>query len=190
VKNWIGFIWLRVGTSGGLLWAQEWIFGYQKICEITWLAEELLTLQRGLCCMRIFSAPDLFERACITFWIAIHFCTEIWYSQSALEVYCLWSLPSAAGKSTSIVLTDSGKVNFLRAKQWLANVWMSQICIGNLEVKGMFSVRTCKSTALNRPSRQDKGCVESLAITAQCLLQQYNNWTAVFSHSVHHMTDY
>jgi len=39
--------------------------------------------------MEIFSAPDLYHRVCITFWIILRFCTKIWYSRNALEVYCL-----------------------------------------------------------------------------------------------------
>jgi hypothetical protein len=28
---WIGLIWLRIGTSGGLLWTQYWTFGFHKM---------------------------------------------------------------------------------------------------------------------------------------------------------------
>lgn len=36
-----GYIWLWIGTSGGLLWTCWWTFGLTKIRE-TWLAERLL----------------------------------------------------------------------------------------------------------------------------------------------------
>jgi hypothetical protein len=30
VKVWSGLIWLRIGTSGGLLWTRWWTFGFHK----------------------------------------------------------------------------------------------------------------------------------------------------------------
>ena len=38
-------MWLRLGTSGGLLWTR---FGLHKMLEISSLAVELLTYQEGL----------------------------------------------------------------------------------------------------------------------------------------------
>jgi hypothetical protein len=42
---WTGCIWLRMRTSGRLLWTRKWGFGYFKMCEISWLVEssELMT---------------------------------------------------------------------------------------------------------------------------------------------------
>jgi len=39
---WIGFIWLRTGTDGGLLWRRLWAFGFHKMRGISWVAEEEL----------------------------------------------------------------------------------------------------------------------------------------------------
>jgi hypothetical protein len=36
--DWIGLIWLRIRTSGGLLWTRYWIFGFHKMLEVLeWL---------------------------------------------------------------------------------------------------------------------------------------------------------
>jgi len=43
-----GLVWLRVGTGGGLSWMRG----------ISWLAEDLLASQGGLCCLELeFSCP-------------------------------------------------------------------------------------------------------------------------------------
>jgi hypothetical protein len=42
VGAWFGLIWLRRGTSGGILWKRWLTFGSRKIPGISWLAEELL----------------------------------------------------------------------------------------------------------------------------------------------------
>jgi hypothetical protein len=35
---WIGLLWLRIGTSGGLSWTRYWIFGFHKCWEVLeWL---------------------------------------------------------------------------------------------------------------------------------------------------------
>jgi hypothetical protein len=49
---------LRIGTDGGLLWMRQWTFGFHKMREISWLAEELLASQNGLCSMELISAYD------------------------------------------------------------------------------------------------------------------------------------
>jgi len=36
-----GSIWLRIGTSGGILWTRSWTFGFHKRPEVSWLAEWL-----------------------------------------------------------------------------------------------------------------------------------------------------
>jgi len=37
-----GFIWLRTGASGGLLWTRWWTFGFRKRRGISWPTERLL----------------------------------------------------------------------------------------------------------------------------------------------------
>jgi len=37
LKMWIGSIWLRIWTSGGLLWTRWWTFGFHKSRGISWL---------------------------------------------------------------------------------------------------------------------------------------------------------
>jgi len=50
---WIGFIWLRKGTTGGLLRTQQWTFGFHKRRGISWLSEWLLACQGGHCWMEL-----------------------------------------------------------------------------------------------------------------------------------------
>jgi hypothetical protein len=42
-----------IGTSRGLLWTREWNFGFRKMPGISWLAEELLAFQEGLCSLEL-----------------------------------------------------------------------------------------------------------------------------------------
>jgi hypothetical protein len=46
---WTWCIWLRIGTSGGLLWTRQWTFGFHRRRGISWLAEWMLASQQGLC---------------------------------------------------------------------------------------------------------------------------------------------
>jgi hypothetical protein len=46
---WTGCIWLRIGTSDGLLWTRLWTFGFHKRWGISWLAEWMLASEEGLC---------------------------------------------------------------------------------------------------------------------------------------------
>jgi hypothetical protein len=45
---WIGLIWLRIGTSGGLLWPRYWIFGFHKMPGSSWVAAQFSDPQEGL----------------------------------------------------------------------------------------------------------------------------------------------
>jgi hypothetical protein len=45
---WSGSIWLRIGTSGGLLWTRWWIFGFLKMLGSSWVAAQLAASQEGL----------------------------------------------------------------------------------------------------------------------------------------------
>jgi len=49
-RAWNGLIWLR-RTSGGILWARYWNFGFHKMWEIYWLTTELSACQKGRCYM-------------------------------------------------------------------------------------------------------------------------------------------
>jgi hypothetical protein len=44
---WIGFIWFRIGTSGGLLWTRYWTFGFHEMLGSSWVAAQLVALQEG-----------------------------------------------------------------------------------------------------------------------------------------------
>ena len=49
VGVWTGSIWLRIGTGGGHLGLRQYTFGFHKMRGISWLAENLLASQEGLC---------------------------------------------------------------------------------------------------------------------------------------------
>jgi hypothetical protein len=44
------FIWLRIGTEGGILWKPQWTFGFHKACGISWPDERIrpTSFQEGL----------------------------------------------------------------------------------------------------------------------------------------------
>ena len=51
VGVWTGSSWLRIGTGDGHLWMQQRTFGFHKLRGISWLAENRLASQEGLCSM-------------------------------------------------------------------------------------------------------------------------------------------
>jgi hypothetical protein len=49
---WIGLIWLRIGTSGGLLWTWQWTsFRFHKMLGSSWVTAQLTASQEGLSSM-------------------------------------------------------------------------------------------------------------------------------------------
>ena len=44
---WTGFIWLRIGASGRLLWIRYWTFGFHKRLGFSWLAKRELFASRS-----------------------------------------------------------------------------------------------------------------------------------------------
>ena len=42
---WTEFSWLRIGTTGELLWRRQWIIRFHKIRGISWLAQKLTAFQ-------------------------------------------------------------------------------------------------------------------------------------------------
>ena len=52
---WTVSVWLRIGTGGGLLSIRWWTFGFHKKKRISWVAEELLASQKGVCSMELVS---------------------------------------------------------------------------------------------------------------------------------------
>jgi hypothetical protein len=50
-----GLIWLRIGTGGRLLCIRWWTFGFHKMREISWVAEDQITCYEGSCCMESLS---------------------------------------------------------------------------------------------------------------------------------------
>jgi hypothetical protein len=46
-----GFIWLRIRTGGRCLWMWCWTFWFHKMCQISWLYEDLLASHEELCSM-------------------------------------------------------------------------------------------------------------------------------------------
>ena len=54
-EAWTGLVWLRIGAGGWRLWMREWTFGFHKMLGHSWLAEDLLASQEGLCSMNLVS---------------------------------------------------------------------------------------------------------------------------------------
>jgi hypothetical protein len=50
---WTGLIWLRIVTSGGLLWTRYWTFGFHKILGSSWVAAQLAASQERLGSMKL-----------------------------------------------------------------------------------------------------------------------------------------
>jgi len=53
VRLCIRFIWLTIGSSGGVSWIQKLTFGFQKGQKLSWLAEQLSASEEGLCSMQL-----------------------------------------------------------------------------------------------------------------------------------------
>jgi hypothetical protein len=47
------FICLKIGSSGALLWTQQWNFGFHKMRGISWLAEQLLASYEEVCSVEL-----------------------------------------------------------------------------------------------------------------------------------------
>jgi hypothetical protein len=52
VRAWTRMSWIRTGTSGGHMWLRQWTFGFHTIWGISWLAENPLASQEGLCSLK------------------------------------------------------------------------------------------------------------------------------------------
>jgi hypothetical protein len=48
-KAWTELVWPMIETCGGLLWMRWWTIGFLKTQEISWVAEDVLDSQEGLC---------------------------------------------------------------------------------------------------------------------------------------------
>jgi hypothetical protein len=48
---WIGLIWLRIGTSGGLSWTRSWTSRFHKMLGSSRVAAQLAVSQEGLSSM-------------------------------------------------------------------------------------------------------------------------------------------
>jgi hypothetical protein len=54
-----GLIWLRIDTSGGLLWTRKWTFVFHKMLRSSWVAAQMAASQEGLSSMEwVYLAKD------------------------------------------------------------------------------------------------------------------------------------
>jgi len=53
LKVFIGYLWIKIGNSGGFLWTQKWTSEFYKRRENSWLAEGLWASQEGVCYMEL-----------------------------------------------------------------------------------------------------------------------------------------
>jgi hypothetical protein len=49
--GWIGLMWMRIRTRGGLLWTRLWTSGFHKMLGSSWVAAQLAASQEGLSSM-------------------------------------------------------------------------------------------------------------------------------------------
>jgi hypothetical protein len=59
-----GFIWLRIGTSGGFLWTRRWTSVFHKLLGNSWVAEWLMAAQ-GLSSVGLVSPLYAFLAWCL-----------------------------------------------------------------------------------------------------------------------------
>jgi hypothetical protein len=68
VAAWTGLIWLKIGTGGGHLWMRLWTFGFHKMWGISWVAEELVASQEGLCSLELISRGPFASESNVASW--------------------------------------------------------------------------------------------------------------------------
>jgi hypothetical protein len=93
--EWIGLIWLRIGTSGGLLWTRYWTFCFHKMLGRSWGAAQLAASEDWL------SADSKSQKGILC---SLH---------SDADVYYIW-----IGWQPSIFLSIFGKY-----KNWKRTIW-------------------------------------------------------------------
>jgi hypothetical protein len=74
-----GLIWLRTGTGGGLLCIRWWTFGFHKMRGISWVAEDILASQEGLCSMELV------------------YSSSVWTSKIVRLLVCPWAVTGCHG---------------------------------------------------------------------------------------------
>jgi hypothetical protein len=58
-RVWTWFIWLKIWTSGELLWTRRWTFGFHKLLETSWQAKQLLVYPEGSCSIQLVEILSL-----------------------------------------------------------------------------------------------------------------------------------
>jgi hypothetical protein len=82
---WIGLVWLRIGTSGGLLWTRKCTFGFHKMLGSSWVAAQLAAPQEGFS-----SVSDWVSRLCWIWFppaLTLVSCST-YYSTLKMEAMC------------------------------------------------------------------------------------------------------
>jgi hypothetical protein len=109
--EWIGLIWLRIGTSGGFLWIRYWTFRFHKMLGGSWGAAQLAAHQEGLSYLSKYRYSKVFWNVIVpVFWSAMiyhhdHRNLEVEISLSPYRI-----VNSIAVVSSTVV---TGKVCFL-----------------------------------------------------------------------------
>jgi hypothetical protein len=57
---WTALIWLRIGTSGGLLWTWQWTFWFHKMLRNCWVAKRLAASLEVLISRKLVTWSDLY----------------------------------------------------------------------------------------------------------------------------------
>jgi hypothetical protein len=90
-------IWLRIGTSGGLLWTRWWTFRFHKMPRNSWVAERLAASQEGLSYdlenLQQFIKPLYTIRPCYSWDRFLLLTAEVWVQSqmTSCEICDRWS---------------------------------------------------------------------------------------------------
>jgi hypothetical protein len=94
--GWIGLIWLRIGTSGWLLWTRKWTSGFHKMLGSTWVAAQLAAFQEGLSSMSGWVIRGIIRRYRISFRVTMPLLLVYTISNlQYIQYQCLFLHPTA-----------------------------------------------------------------------------------------------
>jgi hypothetical protein len=97
--EWIGLIWLRIGTSGELLWTRYWTFRFHKMLGGSWGAAQLAAPQEGLSSVSLFKASSSSWMALQPLWALASFSVS-WSIHNRQNSLNEWSAHRMASTET------------------------------------------------------------------------------------------
>ena len=86
LEAWTGFVCLRTGVGGGLLWMRSWNCGILNIPGISWLAAELWASQEGHCSTEVVRTLDVhYLRICVCVCVCMCVCVHNDFSKNLYD---------------------------------------------------------------------------------------------------------